>query len=150
MWFDKTHPDVVYVDTRAEVEPTIVADTRQLPPEVGDDYDMVVFDPPHTNVGANSHLAKKYGHHTSAEIRELVRRTAGEAYRVTRPNALMIFKWNDHSMRYVTILECLCRYWEPLFGQQTALRTKHASSTRWTVLRRRAVVNEPLVMSACR
>ena len=51
IWWDKNHPLATFLDKRAEVEPTYVCDTREIPAEVGADYDLFVFDPPHANFG---------------------------------------------------------------------------------------------------
>lgn len=97
VWFNKTHPDVTYVDCRPEVEPDVVADTRNLPPEIGTGYDLIVFDPPHVNFGKNAEMSKTYGWHTTDEIRDIIKRSAAEAHRVSNEHALMAFKWNDCS-----------------------------------------------------
>ena len=140
VWFDKNHPDVMYVDVRSEVNPTIVADTRALPVSVGSGFDLVVFDPPHEKFfGANSNMSRDYGHHTAADIRDTVAKSAREAHRVTKPGALMAFKWNDHGQSFKKILGLMSPWWEPLSlsGHQTAVRTKHSSQTQWVLLRRR-------------
>lgn len=149
MWFDRDHPDATFVDIRPEVEPTIVADSRELPQEVGADYDLVVFDPPHDNFGANSAMTKAYGHHTWDEIRDIVKRTAAEAWRVTKPDALMAFKWNDHTHKLGTILLLVQDYWEPLFANLTSSRRRKSiggiSATYWTMLRRRPEKHSPQI-----
>lgn len=137
VWFDKTYRDATFVDIRAVVEPDIVADTRALPTEVGDSYDLIVFDPPHVNFGANAELSKTYGHHTTAEIRDIIAGSAAEAHRVSRPDALMAFKWNDHDQKLDRVLALMAEWWEPLFGHKTSVRTKHSSQTYWVMLRRR-------------
>lgn len=138
VWFDKTYRDAIYVDRRPEVSPDIVADTRQLPPEVGDGFSLVVFDPPHVNGGPNGNISRDYGHHTTAEIRDIIECSAREAHRVTVPDALMAFKWNDHDQKLPRIL-ALMPHWEPLFGHATAVRTKHSCQTYWVMLRRRSL-----------
>lgn len=135
IWFDKNYPSTVFVDIRPEVGPTFVADSRSLPPEVGSNYDLVVFDPPHVNFSAGAEMSQQYGHHTTEEIREIIRQTGREAYRVTRSDALMAFKWNDHDQKLGKVL-LLLPNWEPLFGHKVAIRTKHASATTWVLLRR--------------
>lgn len=72
IWFDKQHPNVLYMDNRQlsttlcdgrvlNVHPDIVADFRDMPFEDNTFY-LVVFDPPHLiRAGDNSWLAKKYG-----------------------------------------------------------------------------------------
>lgn len=138
VWWDKAYRDTVFVDIRPEVCPTIVADSRALPPSVGNEFDLVVFDPPHVNFSATAKLSKQYGHHTTEEIRTLIAQTAIEAHRVTCPDALMAFKWNDHDQKLSHVLALLDPWWEPLFGHKVATRTKHVSATTWMLLRRRS------------
>lgn len=137
VWFDKGYRDAVFVDVRPEVNPTVVADSRNLPESVGAGYDLIVFDPPHVNFGKKANMSKDYGWHTTADIRGIVRGTAKEAYRVSRPDALMAFKWNDHDQNLDKVLALMDAYWEPLFGHKTASRTRHSCSTCWVMLRRR-------------
>lgn len=136
VWFDKKYRDAVYVDIRPEVQPDFVADSRQLPQEVGTNYDLVVFDPPHVNFSAGAELSKRYGHHTTEQIRQLIHETAREAHRITRQDALMALKWNDHDQKLEKILGLMSKWWEPLVGHKVAMRTKHASATTWVLLRR--------------
>lgn len=140
IWFNKNHPDAVFVDCRPEVFPDVVADTRKLPDSLGKDYDLVVFDPPHVNFGKNAEMSKTYGWHTTAEIRDIISGTGKEAHRITRRDALMAFKWNDHDQKLERVLGLMSGFWEPLFGHKVSQRTKHSSTTYWVLLRR---VNEP-------
>lgn len=137
VWFDKEYKDALFIDIRPCVEPDMVADSRNLPPEVGDNYDLVVFDPPHVNFGKNAEMSTTYGWHTTQEIRELIALSAKEAHRITRQDALMAFKWNDHDQKLEKVLQLMAEWWEPLFGHKTTIRTKHASSTNWVMLLRR-------------
>jgi len=139
VWFDKSYRDCTYVDIRPSVEPDIVADTRELPDAVGEGFGLVVFDPPHVNGGANGNISRDYGHHTTDEIRDIIKRSAKEAWRVTQPEALMAFKWNDHDQKLPKVLALMAEWWEPLFGHGTSSRTKHACQTYWVMLRRRDV-----------
>lgn len=136
VWFNKQHPSAVYVDRRAEVEPSIVANTRALPVEVGSGYNLIVFDPPHVNFGANAAMSKTYGHHTTEDIRSIIEGSAREAHRVSVLNALMAFKWNDHDQSFDKVLALMAPWWEPLFGHVTSVRTKHNCQTQWVMLRR--------------
>ncbi len=134
IWFNKYHPDCLYLDARPEVMPDIVCDTKALPDPVGVDYDLVVFDPPHMNCGPNSNMSRVYGYHTTAQILETIQGTAIEAHRVTKPGALMALKWNDHDIRLQRVFE-LMPQWEPLFGHLT--KDGPGSKTYWSMLRRR-------------
>ncbi len=89
------------------------------------------------NCGPNSNMSRVYGYHTTAEILETVEETGREVYRVTSPNALMAFKWNDHDIKLDRILKLLPN-WEPLFGHLT--KDGPGSQTFWVMLRR---VDEP-------
>ena len=96
--------------------PDIVADTRSIPEDVGTDFDLIVFDPPHVNFGRGANISEDYGHHTASEIRDIVCRSAIEAHRVSRENTLMAFKWNDHDQKLERILDLMSKWWVPLFA----------------------------------
>jgi hypothetical protein len=134
VWFNKNHPCAIYLDKRAEVNPTIVCDTRNIPDQVGKDFDLVVFDPPHKNCGQNSNFSKVYGHHTTAEILDTIEKSAREAYRVTRSKALMALKWGSADIKLKRILD-LMPQWEPLFGHLT--KDGPRSQTYWVLLMRK-------------
>ena len=133
VWFRKDHPLAMYLDKRAEVEPTIVCDTREIPAEAGSGFNLICWDPPHMNCGPNSNMSKVYGYHTTAEILDTVEKTSKEAWRVSAPNALMAFKWNTHDIKLKKIL-LLMPDWEPLFGHLT--KDGPGSQTYWTMLLR--------------
>jgi hypothetical protein len=133
IWFNKKHPMAIFVDKREEVEPTIIADSTNLPGSIGDNFDLVVFDPPHANCGPNSNMSKVYGYHTTGEILKTIEGSAKEAHRVTRSGALMAFKWNNHDIRLRRVFD-LMPQWEPLFGHLT--KDGPRSQTYWTMLRR--------------
>jgi hypothetical protein len=133
IWFDKAHPCATFVDIRPEVKPDVVADTRSLPASIGDGYDLVVFDPPHKSNGANFGMARSYGIFNHEEIRSTIAETAKEAHRVAKDDALMAFKWNEHSLKLTTVLALLHPFWEPLFGHGV---THQQKGTSWVMLRR--------------
>lgn len=135
VWFNKKHPLATYVDKRPEVSPDVVADTTELPESIGKDFDLVVFDPPHMNFGPNSNMSSVYGYHTTAQIIATIEGTGKEAHRVTKPNALMALKWNDHDINIKKIFNLLPQ-WEPLFGHLT--KDGPGSKTYWAMLLRRS------------
>lgn len=144
MWFNKNDSRVVFLDKRESVKPTIVCDTTEIPYFVGEGYDLVVFDPPHENTGANSHMATHYGHSTRAEIIETIKGSGREAHRVTRENALMAFKWNDHAFKLDKVLALMSDYWEPLFGSHLKNRggADAKSQSFWVMLLRKSPTPE--------
>lgn len=135
MWFDKNNEQVFFCDIRESVKPTIVCDTRNLPFSDSSYFDLIVFDPPHVNFGQNAIMSKAYGYHTTNDIRDIITKSAAEAYRVSSLTALMALKWNDHDQKLDRILK-LMPQWIPLFGQKVAVRQKHASGTYWVVLQK--------------
>jgi hypothetical protein len=139
IWIEKDLDFVTFLDRRPEMEPDFVCDTRAIPEEVGGGYDLVVFDPPHVNCGANGHMAKYYGHHTAAEIRDIVSGSSKEAHRVSRSGALMAFKWNDHDMKLDRMLDLMRPFWRPLFGHHMRNRggSDAKSQSYWVMLLRR-------------
>lgn len=134
-WFDKQLADVVFVDLREHAHPDVVADSRCLPLPNGM-FDLVVFDPPHVNFGARSNMNRDYGHHTTENIRDLLRGAGKEAARVAKRDGLLAFKWNDHDQKLANVLPLLAD-WQPMFGQVTAVKTKHACTTTWLLLKRK-------------
>lgn len=134
VWFNRLHPDTVYVDMRPEMYPTVVADTKALP--FNHCFDLIVFDPPHMTHGPNSAMAKTYTSMLADEIKDLIRKTSREAYRCAHDGTLMAFKWNDHDVRLDHILP-LMEGWEPLFGHKTAWMNARGSSTVWVMLKKR-------------
>lgn len=134
MWFNKAHPDALYVDIRhleeklsngqtLRVKPDQIMDFRSL--YFGDkSFKLVVFDPPHlSTLGKNSWMAKKYGILNEANWKEDIRRGFDECYRVLDDFGVLIFKWSQdtsHPKRSKTVrqvLDVISR--EPLFGHPT-------------------------------
>lgn len=147
VWFDRQYRDATYVDVRPEVEPDVVADATALPAEIGDGYTLVVFDPPHKNNGASGNMVRNYGHWTADDIRRIVVGTAKEAHRITAPDALMAFKWNDHTRKVHSVLAWMSPWWEPMFGHGARGQQRHASMTHWVMLRRRDLA-QPFALAA--
>jgi len=137
VWFDKSYRDTTFIDIRPEVKPDYVADSGCLPDEIGTGFDLVVFDPPHANYGANGHMSKRYGHFTLSEIRRTITASAKEAHRVSRGDALMALKWNDHDIKLSAVIGLLSDYWEPLFGHGVNESHRRHHMTSWVMLRRR-------------
>lgn len=137
VWFDKDYPDATFIDARSPEfgdERNEAGDCRHTRFADGE-FDVVVFDPPHLNVGATSQMGKQYGHYTTQEIRDLVRDAFVEFHRVLKPDGLVAFKWNDHDTKLDRILEPVVGF-DRLVGVPVAMRTKHSSTTYWCLLRR--------------
>ena len=137
-WFNKKHPDVLYIDNRVmapvkqtngatiEVRPDIVMDFRKLDlPDAS--FSLVVFDPPHIlkRGGKNSWMKQKYGELDKITWRQDLKLGFAELFRVLKQDGVLIFKWNESDIlvREVLALTPI----RPLFGH----RSGKAAKTLW-------------------
>lgn len=145
MWFNRTHPDVVFGDRRREtltvtdnsrgnktgtrtvhIDPDTMLDFRSLP---YDDctFKLVAFDPPHlVQAGPKSWLAAKYGK-LSDDWRADLRRGFEECFRVLDTDGVLVFKWNETQIKLREVLALTPH--EPLFGNTSGKR----AGTHWMV-----------------
>jgi len=131
-WFNKNHPNTVYMDNREledilcdgrklKIKPDIIADFKNIPFEDNSFY-LVVFDPPHLKrIGSNSWLAKKYGSLPSDNWHQEIKQGFNECMRVLKPNGTLIFKWNETQIKLSEVLKCFDK--DPLFGTKTSKAT---------------------------
>ena len=137
-WFQKCHPDVVYMDNRKfqedlcngqhfVVAPDVMGDFRNIPFD-DESFNLVVFDPPHLlQAGENSWLAKKYGRLNKETWQDDLRKGFEECFRVLKTDGFLIFKWNETDIATGEILK-LCSI-QPLFGH----RSGRFHKTQWLV-----------------
>lgn len=139
-WFDKQHPNTLYVDNRV-MQPFIVGEGRNartrscLPDEVmdfrnldlpDDHFSLVVFDPPHFNsLGENSYTAKTYGRLNPDTWQEDLRKGFSECFRVLKPQGVLVFKWNEYDIPVKDVLALTDI--KPLFGHISG----KAQKTHW-------------------
>lgn len=133
MWYIKDFPGATYIDIRPEVNPDRVEDCRHTSfPDK--EFDLIVFDPPHMNIGEGSYKVLKYGVFKTSEILNLVPAAFAEFDRILKDEGFVLFKWNTHHIKLSRVLALLPKSFSPLFGQQVSLRTKHSSQTYWVCL----------------
>lgn len=134
MWFNKNHPDALYVDQRTldnkdwgiQVKPDVLASFTNLPFD-DDSFTLVVFDPPHKkNLSKKSIIGMKYGS-LGEDWKDVIVNGFNECWRVLCPNGTLIFKWNETSITTGQIIKMLPQ--KPLFGHTTS---KHGK-TKWMV-----------------
>lgn len=126
-WFDRRHPDVVFMDRREEthtlcdgrtleIKPDVVGDFREMPFSDGT-FRLVVFDPPHLiHAGESSWLAKKYGKLDQKTWREDLKSGFRECFRVLEPGGVLVFKWCEDQVSTAEVLKLASH--EPLFGHR--------------------------------
>lgn len=132
--FNRQNPDIVYADNRQlsdtlcdgrtlKISPQIKCDFRNLPFPDNHFY-LVVFDPPHlVKVGNKSWLAKKYGK-LNTTWQDDIRDGFIECMRVLKPNATLIFKWNEEQIKLSELLKVIPEI--PIVGNKRA-------KTHWLV-----------------
>ncbi len=145
MWFQKSHPSVVFGDRRKEiltvtdrshgkaegtrtliVQPDLQLDFRALPFR-DQTFGLVAFDPPHlVRAGPRSWLAAKYGK-LSSDWREDLHAGFRECFRVLRAEGVLVFKWNETQVKLSEIL--VLTPYRPLFGNKSGKK----AGTHWLV-----------------
>jgi ubiquinone/menaquinone biosynthesis C-methylase UbiE len=139
-WFDRNHPDTVYMDIRELedilcdgrkliIKPDIIGDFRDIPfPD--NTFKLAVFDPPHlVKLGENSWMAKKYGK-LKDTWRDDIKQGFNECMRVLQPYGILIFKWNEEQIKVKDVLNVID--YKPLFGDRR-------SKTIWMVFMKGAI-----------
>ena len=137
-WFDKQHPDVVYMDCRKlddvccdgrkiVVDPDVIGDFRKMPfPD--DSFSLVVFDPPHLiYAGKTSWLRQKYGCLDKETWRNDLHQGFIECFRVLKADGVLVFKWNETDIKTSEIIKLSPV--PPMFGHPSG----KSSRTQWLV-----------------
>ncbi|MDF7681875.1 class I SAM-dependent methyltransferase [Enterobacteriaceae bacterium ESL0689] len=137
-WHDKNDSRAIFSDIRAEqytlcdgrklvISPDIIADFKSLP-FANASFPVVVFDPPHlVRVGDNAWMGKKYGRLNKDTWRDDLRAGFKEAFRVLRPQGVLIFKWNETQIPVSQILALTDE--KPVITQRTGKNDK----THWII-----------------
>lgn len=149
MWFNKHHPNAIYIDKRAEgkglisqepefeVQPDILMDFTKLQFE-DKKFKLVVWDPPHgTSFSKTSIMAKKFGCLNAETWPDELKNGFKEIWRVLEEYGILVFKWNDLAIPYKKVLSQFPV--EPLFYNITAgpktLETKGTRSYWFTFMK---------------
>jgi SAM-dependent methyltransferase len=135
-WFNKKHPNVLYIDNRKArkghikeqpnhlVEPDQLVDFRKMPFD-DDSFSLILFDPPHMKEGVEGLMDKKYGTLNQETWRQDLRQGFDECWRVLKPNGTLIFKWSVCEIKLNEVLDCFSK--TPLFGHTSGKTGK----TKW-------------------
>lgn len=140
-WFSKKHPKVLFIDKRFRpkgfmtvrpnfsVEPDEVMDFTDMKFK-SNTFKMVVFDPPHCvrqPAKKEGIIAARYGELTPDNWRDQLKKGFSECMRVLQKHGVLIFKWNDESVKIKDVLKMIP--FEPLFGNHAGTCHK----THWLV-----------------
>lgn len=141
-YFNKENKDVTFMDIRKEshilcdgreikIIPDIVADFRNIPFK-DEEFDHVVFDPPHLErVGESSWLFKKYGRLNCETWPQDIKTGFEECFRVLKVGGTLVFKWNEEQIKLKDVLN-LTEY-KPVYGNRK-------SKTHWLIFVKGVVV----------
>lgn len=130
-WFNKQHPETIYVDNRIaekghidykgcgthKVIPDVMMDFRSL--NFSDKkFKLIVFDPPHlTTLTETSLLRKKYGCLNKETWQSDLKKGFDECWRVLDNHGTLVFKWSETEIPLKKVLSCFSQ--KPLFGHPT-------------------------------
>lgn len=125
-WFNKHQKNTIYLDRRIEkrgfvpsrpnmtIKPDILSDFRRIPFK-DNVFKLIVIDPPHIDsCGDLFEMGMKYGKLDKQNWWQDIRDGINECWRVLEPLGILIFKWNETSIKKKEILNAIGR--EPLFG----------------------------------
>lgn len=138
-WFEKKHPNALYVDIRIaekghiqngwnpnhEVKPDEIADFRNLPYK-DNTFRLVVFDPPHIvrqKPSPSAVIQKKYGVLSKETWQDDLKRGFNECWRVLSDYGVLIFKWGDNDVKVSEILSLFPE--KPLFGHPSGSKNQN-------------------------
>jgi hypothetical protein len=131
MWFDKHHPNALYLDERPEVEPDIIADFRNLSQFPDKRFKLIVFDPPHYFRNERCHtgiLPNQFGALNPDTWKSDLSRGFNELWRLLDDYGILVFKWSDYCMSACKALEQFPI--KPLFYQITASGLKSTTKQK--------------------
>lgn len=124
MWFNKKHPNCIYLDIRPECEPDIVGDFRDLKQFPDETFRLIVFDPPHLighgKTPSDEEYIRKFGYLEPQRWHKDIYLGFKELWRVLKPYGILLLKWSNAQIMSDKILQ-LCDE-KPLFYQITASR----------------------------
>jgi len=125
-WFDKNQKNTVYMDIRQEdkgfqnvrynkqIKPDVIADFRNIPfPD--NFFKLVIMDPPHIiSEGPLFRMTQEYGWLEQDTWSYDIRKGFDECWRVLEEKGILIFKWNETSIKRKDILSTIRK--QPLIG----------------------------------
>jgi hypothetical protein len=120
MWFNKNHPNTVYIDNRTtnkgfvdgkpnhEVKPDFIMDFKKMGFE-DKSFKLVFFDPPHVfaNENNNSTFIKCFGRLDKHTWKVDIKKGFDECWRVLDDYGVLVFKWSECNVPLKELLEVI-------------------------------------------
>ena len=141
MWYNKKHPNTIYIDIRKEdkgfiaaaphyqVNPDMLMDFRKMdfPDKC---FKHIVFEPPHlSKLGKTSMYRKKYGCLNAETWPIDIKMGFDECWRVLDNYGLLVFKWSNSEIPFKSILKLAPT--KPLYYNIS--NSKATSVTKWFI-----------------
>ena len=136
-WFNKHHPNCLYIDNRIrekgyidnrpnrEVKPDVIMDFRNMDFE-DKSFKLIAWDPPHLKaLQESSRMHKSYGCLNAITWQGDLKCGFEECWRVLDDYGVLIFKWNEFDIPLKKILKLF--HTQPLFGHSTGTKER----TKW-------------------
>ena len=141
MWFDKQHPNALYIDIREVdegtsthrpkfcVKPDLIEDYRDL--SFNDEsFELIVWDIPHKLKKDTGQISLKYGF-LGENWEEDTAQGFREVWRSLKPSGVLVFKWNDLDVKVSEMLKLFPV--QPLFGTRSK---KGVNNTYWILFKK--------------
>jgi hypothetical protein len=130
MWFNKQHPNCLYIDSRPECEPDEIQDFRKLP-YPNETFRLIVWDPPHLldKTGTTDLTIKRYFGGLCPETwQDDLKQGFAEVWRVLKPFGVLNLKWSTLQIPSDKLIKLFPI--EPLFYQISSKREKRENGKR--------------------
>jgi len=123
MWFNKKHPNCIYLDNRPECEPDIVGDFRDLKQFPNERFRLIVFDPPYfvkKDLALMTPMLRRYGMLQAETWQNDLKLAFKEFWRILQPYGILILKWCNFQIGANEVIKLAPQ--PPLFYQISANR----------------------------
>ena len=126
MWFNKQHPNTIYLDERPECEPDIIGDFRELKQFKNETFNLIIFDPPHIIESSQtaSNIIRDYGCLQKETWPSLIKDGARELWRLLKPMGVLLFKWSNQYIPSNQVIKLFPE--KPLIYQISANKDKYS------------------------
>ena len=120
MWFNKHHPNCIYLDQRPECEPDIVGDFRDLRQFPDGSFKLIIFDPPfwiRSSTNINTHFIQRFGYLHAETWQQDLKKAISELWRILADYGILQGKWSTYhvsSDEFLRLFPC-----QPLIYQVT-------------------------------
>lgn len=126
MWFNKNHPNAIYLDQRPECEPNVIGDFTDLSQFPDNCFQLIIFDPPHffekNGLAPETSLCRRFGALKVETWQTDLRKAFIEFFRVLKPLGVLVLKWTNARLPSSKIIE-LSPY-PPIVYQVSSSRKK--------------------------